>query len=241
MRAGSGGTYCLIRAMASFVAGASGRTGSDGRWGVPRPVCGPGAGRADRSNRNTLCDNRLVPTDPTIPAAAFIGPLKNQYHMALATLREAIELCPGELWLDTRPKNSFWQVAYHTLFFAHFYLGEDSASFQPWAEHQRDNQNEDGVGGDPDPRSSLPLIPRPYSKDQVLRYWAIVDGMVDGAVDRMDLSRSESGFHYRMSKLEHQLVNLRHVQHHAAQLADRLRDAVGVGVAWKGGSRPAAG
>ena len=28
-----------------------------------------------------------------------------------------------------------------------------------------------------------------------------------------------------MSKLEHQLVNLRHIQHHAAQLADRLRSA----------------
>ena len=185
--------------------------------------------------------NSSQTTDTTIPAAAFTGPLKNQYHMALATLREAIELCPDELWLDTRPQNAFWQVAYHALFFAHFYLCKDAASFQPWAEHQRDNQNEDGLPGDPDPKSSLPLIPRPYSKDQALRYWAIVDGMVDSAVDVMDLSRSESGFHYRMSKLEHQLVNLRHTQHHAAQLADRLRDAVGVGVKWKGGSRPAAG
>jgi hypothetical protein len=154
-------------------------------------------------------------------------------------LREAIELCPNDLWLDTRPTNAFWQVAYHALFFTHFYLGRDAESFQPWAEHRRDSQNEDGIPGDPDPKSTLPLIPRPYSKEQALRYWAIVDGMVDPAVDAMDLSRNESGFHYRMSKLEHQLVNLRHIQHHAAQLADRLRDARGVGVKWKGGSRPA--
>lgn len=178
-------------------------------------------------------------TEGTIATAAFTGPLKNQYHQALATLREAIERCPNDLWLDTRPTNAFWQVAYHALFFTHFYLGQDAASFQPWAEHQRDNQNEDGIPGDPDPKSSLPLIPRPYSKDQALRYCAIIDAMVDGAVDAMDLSRNESGFHYRMSKLEHQLVNLRHVQHHAAQLADRLRDALNVHVSWKGGSRPA--
>lgn len=177
--------------------------------------------------------------DATLPAAAIKDPLKNQYHQALATLREAIELCPDDLWLDTRPRNAFWQVAYHALFFAHFYLGQHATSFQPWAEHQRDNQNEDGIPGDPDPKSRLPLIPRPYSKEQALRYWAIVDRMVDEAVDAMDFTRNESGFHYRMSKLEHQLVNLRHIQHHAAQLADRLRDTLDVGVKWKGGSRPA--
>ena len=37
---------------------------------------------------------------------------------------------------------------------------------------------------------------------------------------------------------EHQLVNLRHIQHHAAQLADRLRTARDHGVRWVGGSRP---
>ena len=132
----------------------------------------------------------------------------------------------------------FWQIVYHTPFFTHFYLARDAASFQPWAEHQRDNQNEDGIPGNPDPASTLPLIPRPYTKEQALKYWAIVDALVDASVDAMDLHRRETGFHYRMSKLEHQLVNLRHAQHHTAQLADRLRAAKGSGVRWVGGSRP---
>jgi len=176
----------------------------------------------------------------TLAMVAFKDPLKNQYHATLAMLREAIEKCPDELWVDTHSTNAFWQIAYHVLFFTHFYLGQDAASFQPWAEHQRDSQNEDGIPGPPDPKSALPLIPRPYSKDQVLRYWAIVDGFVDRAVDAMDLNRTESGFHYRMSKLEHQLVNLRHLGHHTGQLADRLREATNFGVRWVGGSRPAA-
>jgi len=175
----------------------------------------------------------------TLPITAFTDSLKNQYHSNLAMLREAIEECPDELWLDTRPTNAFWQVAYHVLFFTHFYLARDAASFEPWAEHRRDSQNEDGIPGPPDPKSALPLIPRPYAKDQALRYWAIVDGLVDRSVDTMDLNRHESGFHYRMSKLEHQLVNLRHLAHHTAQLADRLRQANGHGVRWVGGSRPA--
>lgn len=169
----------------------------------------------------------------------LVQALQSQYHASLAMLREAIELCPDDLWLDDRPKNAFWQVAYHALFFAHFYLCRDSASLVPWAEHQRDNQNEDGIAGEPDPKSSLPLIPRPYSKEQVLRYCAIVDAMVDDAVASLDLARRDSGFDwYKMPKLEHQMVNLRHVQHHVGQLADRIRAARDVHVRWRGGGKP---
>src|ERR1041384_7329748 len=45
--------------------------------------------------------------------------LKSQYHASLAMLREAIERCPPEEWLSTDHKNAFWQLSYHTLFFAH--------------------------------------------------------------------------------------------------------------------------
>jgi hypothetical protein len=39
-----------------------------------------------------------------------------------------------------------------------------------------------------------------------------------------------------MPKLEHQFVNLRHIQHHTGQLADRLRQAANRGVQWLGGA-----
>ncbi len=68
------------------------------------------------------------------------------------------------------------------------------------------------------------------------RYWSFCDRIVDDAVDALDLDSAESGFSwYRMSKLEHQLVNLRHIQHHGAQLADRLRSAADIGIRWVGG------
>jgi hypothetical protein len=38
-----------------------------------------------------------------------------------------------------------------------------------------------------------------------------------------------------MSKLEHQFVNLRHIQHHTGQLAERIRQSTGHGVSWARG------
>jgi hypothetical protein len=62
--------------------------------------------------------------------------------------------------------------------------------------------------------------------------------MIDSAVDRLDLNEPESGFSwYKMSKLEHQFVNLRHIQHHTGQLAERIRQATGGAVGWVGGSQ----
>lgn len=144
--------------------------------------------------------------------------LKSQYHAALAMLRDAIDRCPDEEWLTRDHKNAFLQVAYHVLFYTHLYLQPNEGAFRPWTQHRGDD---DGTTGDP------------YTKAQVLEYWSVVDQMVDRAVDSLDLENPESGFWwYTMSKLEHQLVNLRHVQHHGAQLADRLRSAADIGIKW---------
>lgn len=161
--------------------------------------------------------------------------LKSQYHAGLAMLREAVDSCPDDLWDDTGRTNEFWQIAYHTLFFVHLYLQPRVEDFIPWPGHQSDVQHEDGIAGPPDPESDLPLIPDPYSQSEVLTYWDFCERMVDDAVDALDLESPESGFYwYPIPKLEHQFVNLRHLQHHTAQLADRLRNGVGVGVRWVG-------
>ena len=164
--------------------------------------------------------------------------LKSQYHASLAMLGEAIEKCPEDVWFSEKHVNAFWQIAYHTLFFTHFYLGVDSESFQPWREHQADVQHQDGIAGPPDPDSTLPLLPDPYTKAQVLDYWKICDNLVDDAIDAMEINSAESGFYwYKVPKLEHQLINIRHIQHGAAQLADRLRAEANVGISWAGARR----
>jgi hypothetical protein len=159
--------------------------------------------------------------------------LKSQYHATLAMLRETIERCPAEVWASRKHRNAFWQVAYHTLFFTHLYLQPNEAAFRHWPGQQSDVQHPDGIAGPAAAESSLPLIPEPYSKEEVLEYWAFCEAMVDGAVDALDIDSPESGFSwYQVSKLEHQIINIRHIAHHMAQLADRLRAAADIGIRW---------
>ena len=173
--------------------------------------------------------------DQTDAIDAIRSALKSQYHAALAMLRDAVQRCPDALWTADDHTNAIWQLAYHTLFFTHLYLQPDEAAFRPWEGHQSDVQHPDAILRRVDATSELAPLPEPYTKDQILAYWRSCDDMVDDAVDALGLLAAESGFHwYRMPKLDLQIVNVRHIQHHAGQLADRLRAAADVGGEWVG-------
>jgi hypothetical protein len=167
----------------------------------------------------------------------FKSALKNQYHSALAMLRESIEQCPEELWFSEKHVNACWQIAYHTLFFTHIYLQVNEAAFRPWRQHQGEVQHPDGYAGPADPGSSLPLIPKPYTRAQVLEYWNICDTMVDPCVEKLDLTAPADGFSWKkkiVPTAEFQITNVRHLQHGASLLAARLRSETGTGIEWVG-------
>jgi len=154
-------------------------------------------------------------------------------------LRQAIELCPDDHWSGRNHTNSFWRIAYHALFFTHLYLQPNAESFCPWEHHQTGIQYMDDIPGPPeiDDLVELPQRPpqtgKPYAKEEVLNYWNLCDQSIDSAVDALNLLDTESGFSwYKLSKLEHQFISLRHTQHHTAQLMDRIRAATGSGVDW---------
>lgn len=158
--------------------------------------------------------------------------LKGQYHAALAMLRAAIEQCPDDLWTAEAEAAAFWRVAYHTLYFADLYLQPDERAFRPCQFHRANHQY---LGPLPWPPHDQPEIGTPYTKAQVLDYWRICDEMVDAAVDHADLDAAQCGFSwYALPKLDHQLNNIRHIQHHAALLSGRVRQATGVVIEWVG-------
>jgi hypothetical protein len=146
-------------------------------------------------------------------------------------LRTAIRVCPEDLWSSSDDHaNPYWRIAYHTLYYTDLYLQPNNRTFRPWEYHQRGIQR----------MNRWRKTWRPYTKAEVLAYWRICDSMVDGAVDSLDLNASQSGFSwYKIPKLEHQIVNIRHVQYHQAQLADRLGVATGAGVGWADARRSA--
>lgn len=188
----------------------------------------------------------MRPDDGHVPLAdeRLKDALRSQYHAALAMLRQAIERCPDDLWAGGGHVNPFWRLAYHTLYFVHLYLQPRADTFRPWIRHQTGIHDLDDIPAPPEIQAltELPHRPpqtgEPYTKGEILEYWDTCSRMIDDGVDALDLSSSESGFSwYPISKFEHQLVAIRHAQHHAAQLADRIRAATGTGIDWVGAGR----
>ena len=159
--------------------------------------------------------------------------LRSQYHAALKTLREGIEKCPDGVWNDSAENSPpFWRVAYHTLYFAHLYLQPNQEAFTPWARHRDEAQY---IASVPWEANRPPKPCEPFTRAELLDYCNICEAMVDGCVEALDLSAPQCGFPwYKMPTLEHQIVNIRHIQHHAAILASRLRQSAGIAVNWVG-------
>lgn len=151
--------------------------------------------------------------------------LKAQYFAGLAMMREAIELHPEPLWLSGEGHAApNWRIAFHALFYTHFYLQKDQHSMRLWPRHR--GQLDDLSG---------PAVTdeEAYSRADMLEYVDFCCDMVGPAIDAMDLSSPDCGFPwYNQGKLEHQINNIRHLQHHAAQLGDRLRSANCEGLKW---------
>jgi hypothetical protein len=186
-------------------------------------------------------------TRDSVPSNFLRGMLKSQYHAALAMLRDAVERCPDDLWVNRDHTNPYWRVAYHALFYTHLYLQPSLEAFRPWERHQAYIEDLDDAPPPPEFEDAIAMPPsppqtgEPYTKAEVLEYWQFCDALVDGAVDALDLASPQSGFSwYRVPKAEHQVVSLRHIQHHTAQLSGRLRGATGVAVDWVGARRAVA-
>jgi hypothetical protein len=155
--------------------------------------------------------------------------LARQYRAVLAMLEQAIMQCPDALWLDPAYPNRFWHLAYHALFYTHLYLQESEAEFHPWPKHRLNYQF---LGATPWPPHERPKIDEPFSREEVLEYLEFCRAEIEARVSSVDLDAASGFYWLPFKKLELQLYNIRHTQHHTAQLLDRLRTAANLGVAW---------
>lgn len=155
--------------------------------------------------------------------------IKQQFHAAMDMLANAIYACPENVWFD-QGRNVFWYLAFHTLFFVDLYLSEeDESRFQPPHPFGLTELDEKG---------SLPE--RAYSKEELLTYLGFCRKKLDVVMAGMTdvWATNPCPFPYReMSNGELLLYNMRHVQHHAAQLNMLLRQKTDSAPRWvsKGG------
>jgi hypothetical protein len=148
-------------------------------------------------------------------------------------LENAMRACPDEVWCDNSRQPEwvandvvgFWYVAYHTLFFLDFHLSDSIEDFGPPAPFNRDEF---------DPAGLLPTAP--YSKEELLDYLdhsrrkcqAFFETLTEEKARQQSRVRPEQN----LTVAERLLANMRHVQHHAAQLNLILRQKTGSAPLW---------
>jgi hypothetical protein len=159
---------------------------------------------------------------------------QSQYLAALEMLKQTIEKCPDELWNKQSDKNKYWHVAYHVIFYAHLYLQPTEEDFHPWEKHREEYQFMGSVHWPPHHELK---IGEPYTKEEVLEYLDFCKQQVVEIVPQLDM-HAESGFSWLpFSKFELQFYNIRHLQQHTGELAERLGQA-GIDINWVGMKSP---
>ena len=139
-------------------------------------------------------------------------------------LENALLACPDELWSDRSRRPEFWYVVYHSLFWLDLYLSGSIEGFAPPVPYTLDET---------DPAGLLPE--RVYTKDEMQTYLehgrekcrATVEALTDEKI------RARCVFSWgEMCFGELLLDNMRHVQHHAAQLNLILRQVTDSAPGW---------
>lgn len=136
-----------------------------------------------------------------------------QYGATIDMLENAITACPDDLW-DQESK--FWYIAYHTLFFLDYHSSDDADSFMPPQPFTLSEMDPSGLMPD-----------RVYSKAELLDYLEYGRNKCHDKIKRLTANNIETpipgNYKEDYSQVEIQLYNMRHVQHHTAQLKLLLR------------------
>jgi hypothetical protein len=157
------------------------------------------------------------------------GIVWRQFGAALEMLENAVRACPDELWGDRRRRPEFWYVAYHALFYLDLYLSGSAEGFAPPEPFTLDEL---------DPAGRMPE--RVYTKAELLDYLGHCRAKCRATVGALtgESARERRVFAWvEMDAAELLLYNLRHVQHHAAQLNLLLRQATGEAPRWVAAAR----
>lgn len=141
-----------------------------------------------------------------------------QFGASLEMFENSLETCPEEVWSI---KSEFWYIAYHTLFYADYYLSKDPSEFMP-----------------PDPFTLSEFDPagimpdRIYSKTELIQYLHYIRTKcknrlsIDDPAFRFIDSRKNYTF------LEIMIYNIRHIHHHLGQLNMLLRQHADIPSRW---------
>ncbi|MFV1975296.1 MAG: DinB family protein [Candidatus Scalindua sp.] len=147
-----------------------------------------------------------------------------QFGAAIDMLENAILACPEELWSDRSEHPEYWYVAYHTLFWLDLYLSDTAEGFVPPPPFTLSEF---------DPTGLLPE--RVYTKTELQTYLGHCRSKCRKTIQSLTDEKAHQRFMFGSVDLnfgELMLYNMRHVQHHAAQLNLILRQKLDAAPRW---------
>lgn len=147
--------------------------------------------------------------------------LWNQFGASIDMLENAIKLCPDELW---NSEVSFSGNAYHALFFLDYYLTLEPVGFgakSPFTHSEFEDEP--------------PTVP--FLKIEILNYLEFNRKKCHHLIMSLTAELSESRWINESKTMDYSvfeilLYNMRHVQHHAAQLNMMLRTHINDAPDW---------
>ncbi|HLO44078.1 MAG TPA: DinB family protein [Leadbetterella sp.] len=147
--------------------------------------------------------------------STFEADLWNQFGASFEMLENAILLCPDEFW---NTEERFWYNAFHCVFFIDYYLSTNPKEFSPPAPFDF-SEFEDRMPN------------RVYTKAEILQYLTFCKQKSKDLFAELNTEKlaerwvNESGS-MNYSLFEILIYNMRHIQHHAAQLNLLLRQNI---------------
>lgn len=157
--------------------------------------------------------------------------LWRQYSAALDMLEAAIRTCPDALWSEAgKPRWNesgvvgFWYLAFHTLYLHDCYFSGSREAFSPPERFGLDELDPAGV-----------LPESPYTKAELLAYLAHGREKCRATLATLTEEKAAQICEFPWLRLgfgELIVDNLRHVQHHTAQLNLLLRQNAHAPAAW---------
>lgn len=175
--------------------------------------------------------NKNIANKSCVESALIKKVIISQYESSLLMLMNAITKCDNNLWESKEYTNEFWHICYHLLFYTDLYLSADEYTFTPWIKHKQEYQF---LGNVPYQPYHKPVIEEVYSQIEIQEYLGNIFEKLEEKITEMNLENNSGFFWLPFSKLELQLYNIRHIQHHTAQLVDRLREQKKVAIDWIG-------
>ena len=145
----------------------------------------------------------------------------SQFGAGLDMLENAIQMCPDELW---NTELNFWYASYHCIFWTDYYLTTEPSKFEPPMPF---------TFSEFDPTGKMP--DRTYTKTELLSYLEYCRRKASLLISELTIDKLNERWineYKNYSILEILLYNLRHIQHHSAQINLLLRQNINNAPSW---------